>query len=238
MDLVESKFIQRPLMEISQLDNWRKLSARLSNHPKLFLQHMITSTKLSNANRHFKALEKLVPNHTAKDLMEIEFSKKKWISEIPSSLSQFEKILQFYDELEFIFYNLRSCIDSLLWEIKLMFELNCSKAAHVVPEMEKNFKEEEITKQLRSLKEKNWFKYLSEIRNNLIHRWLPEVAIDEELLLYLPRRISTNETNPQDYILGKQYELFSCLDELRKNIMDFLEKGYKILVQDFPKLVS
>jgi len=90
--------------------NWKKLSARLSD-PELF-QHCITSTKLYNAKRHFKILKGLVPNQTARDLIKIEFGKKKLIYEIPSSPSK--KNLQFYDELEFIFYNLRSCIDSFL----------------------------------------------------------------------------------------------------------------------------
>ena len=233
MDLVASKFITRPLIAISQMENWRKLSARLSDR-ELFLQHHITSTKLNNAKRHFKALEKLVPNHTAKDLFKIEFGKKKRISEIPSSLS--EKILQFYDELEFIFYNLRSCIDSFLWEINLIFKLECSKAAQVRDAMNSKCEEKEIINLLINLQKEEWFMYLSETRNNLTHRLLSEIAIAEDLKLYLPSMRLTNKPSLFFYGLEKEYELFTCLDEVTKNVMDFLEKGYKILVKDFPKI--
>ena len=213
--------------------NWKDLTAKISD-PKILKQHYVTSTKLFNAKHHFKILKEIVPTQRAIDLVRIEFGKKKLIYEIPSSPSK--KNLQFYDELEFIFYNLRSCIDSFLWEINLLFELRCSKAGQVIHVMKNKFEEKEITEQLNSLKEKTWFKYLSEIRNNLIHRLLSEVAIDKELLLYLPSRPFTNEPNPTVYNLGTEYELFTCLDELIKNAMDFLEKGYRILVKDFPKI--
>ena len=78
--------------------------------------------------------------------------------------------------------------------------------------------------------------YLSETRNNLTHRLLSEIAIAEDLKLYLPSMRLTNKPSLFFYGLEKEYELFTCLDEVTKNVMDFLEKGYKILVKDFPKI--
>ena len=76
MELTASKFIQRPLIAISQMENWRKLSAKISD-PELILQHHITSTKLYNAKRHFKTLKILLFNQAGTELIKIEFGKKR-----------------------------------------------------------------------------------------------------------------------------------------------------------------
>jgi len=235
--MVESKFIQRPWIEIKGMVNWRSMKDKIlstKKYPKLLHQHYATSTKFYNAKRHFKALKELVSNHIGKDLITIEYDKKKWISKIPATLS--ENNLQFYDELEFIFYNLRSCIDAFLWEINLIFKLECSKAAHVRDAMNKKCKENEINNLLTNLQNEEWFIYLSQIRNKFTHRLLFEIATAEDLKLYLPTMSLTKKPDLFFYGAEKEYELFNCLNELTKNVMGFLEKGYKILVLDFPKI--
>jgi len=229
--LIVSSYVSRPLVGIAQMVNWKDLTAKISD-PKLLSQHCATSTKLFNAKRHRKILKEIIPTQRATDLERIEVGKHKIIHELPSSLPI--KNLQFYDELEFIFYNLRSCIDSFLWEINFIFKLGCSKAAQVRGAMNKKCEEKEITTLLNNSQKESWFKYLNKIRNNLTHRLLSEVATWEDLKLYLPSMPFTNEPSPFFYSLEKEYELFPCLDRLAESTKDFLEKGYKILLNEFP----
>lgn len=236
ISLSKSSFISRPLVIIAKMVNWKDLTAKISD-PELHFQHHVTSTKLYNAKRHCNQLKEIVPTQRATDFERIESRKHELVLELSISLSI--KKLQFYDELEIVFYNLRSCIDSFLWEINLIFKLGCSKAAQVRDAMNIKYTEKEITKLLNNLQKECWFKYLRETRNNLTHRLLPAVAIAADLKLYLPSMRVTNKSSLFSYGLEKEYELFPCLDRLVENTQDFLEKGYNILLDEFPvRLVS
>jgi hypothetical protein len=206
------------------MNNWKELMDRISDL-RTKVQHLTTSTKLHIAKRHCDKLRNLIPTERAPDLVNIEFDKRdRIIFKPPTSLPS--KIEEFYDELEFIFYNLRSSIDSFLWEINLLLNLRhrSTNFRKFLKRLNKEYKNEEITKLLSDLQKESWFEYLSEIRNNLIHRLFSEVAISKDLKLYLPSKPKSGS-----FKLEKEFELLPCLDGLLGNVKDFLEKGYKIL---------
>ncbi len=220
-----SKIRTCPLIEIADMVNWKRMKDNIARRKKkreLFFQHYTTSTKLYIAKRHLLRLSKIIPNQKATDILNIS---KKGVKFDGSFL---KKGRDYLDELDGIFYSLRSCVDSFLWEINYTFKLGCSRATHVWDEMKKKYPEKRITKMLNNLSKEPWFRYLSDIRNNIAHYTLSEiVTFTEDLKIYLPK-------NPETacYSREKEFEVIPCLKHLWENAKEFLETGYNILVEE------
>lgn len=217
--------ITGPRVEIADMINWRILRDKIP-HSELLAQHYTTSTKLHLARRHSDKLNELIPTQKATDIMQINLNERR--AEFPPSF--LNKSSDYLSELDAFFYSLRSCVDSFLWEIILVFDLELSDAnlRRIRERMEKKHKDREMTKLLNNLRDESWFKYLNDIRNYLTHRKLSEIAtFSEDLKLYLP-----SDPKMSSYSREKKFEVIQCLQNLYVNTKDFLEKAYGLLIDE------
>jgi len=219
----------RALVQIADMVNWTSLTDKISSS-ELIVQHYTTSTKLHIAWRHFEKLSEIIPNQRATDLMVIKVEEQNIISsEFPPSFLR--KTGDYLSELDAFFYSLRSCIDSFLLQINLIFKLGLSKVylRDLVNKMNKKYKDKKISKLLRVLEDEPWFNYLKDIRNYLTHRNLSEIATySEDFRLYLP-----SDPKTSSYSREKEFEVIPCLRNLYINTKAFLEKGYGLLFDEF-----
>ena len=223
-------FITTPLIQIEGMNNWKTLLNRISDL-EVTTQHYTTSTKLHSAKRHFDKINKLIPNQKATDLMEIKVDDQghfKGTAKFTDSYLQ--KAGDYVGELDAFFYSLRSCIDSFLWEINLIFKLECRKATRVIDVMNKRCNDKRTNNLLQGLSEESWFKYLNDVRNYVIHRKLNEIAVcAEDFRLYLPKE---PENGYSSYSREKEFEVIRCAKNLLENTKEFLERGYGTILED------
>lgn len=214
-------------MEIKDTVNFELFKEKIlgAHNKELLLQHLTTSTKLYGARHHLDKLKELIPNQKSSDIgLKVESGVVKFASRLP------KKTVDYLSELDAFLYSLRSCIDSLLWEINLAFKLEFEKVyfSNLMKKMKTEHKDSKITELLYELKLEAWFQYLNDVRNNLTHRRLNEIAIHtEDQKLYLP-------SNPKNgsYLRESKFEIFPCIKKLYIDTKEFLEKAYDLLINE------
>lgn len=176
-------------------------------------------------------MKKLIPHRKITDLLIDINVDEKGIAEIEYDPEAFlEKATEYLEHIEGFFYSLRGCLDSFFWELNLVYELGLDiiYRDRIIREMEKKRNSKEITKLLQKLGNQQWFKYLSNVRNELTHHILSElVTYTEDKRIYLP-----SDPKKNDYTKNEEFEVLTCLTYLRNNVIQFLEKGYKALLRD------
>jgi len=225
-------FITGPIIQVKGMTNWKTLLDRIdrSDHG-VITQHYTTSTKLHNAHRYFEKISILIPNQKATDLMEIEVDNQGHFKRANFTNSYLQKAGDYLGEIDAFFYTLRSCIDSFLWEINLIFKLDCQKATRVIKVMNIKCNDKKTNVLLQSLGEETWFKYLNDVRNYVIHRKLHDIAICiENLQLYLPKEPWKNGYS--SYSREQEFEVITCFSNLLEKTRNFLEKGYGLVIDD------
>ena len=225
-------FITTPLIQIEGMNNWETLLNRISDH-EVTTQHYTTSTKLHSAKRHFVKINRLIPNQKATDLMEIKFDDQGHFKGAAKFADSYlEKAGDYVVELDAFFYSLRSCIDSFLWEINLIFRLKCRKATRVIDVMNEKCSDKKTNNILQGLSEESWFRYLNDVRNYVIHRKLNEIAVcAEDFRLYLPKE-PEKRYGYSSYSREKEFEVTRCINNLLESTKEFLEKGYGLIMDD------
>ena len=215
--------ITRPLTEIKRMKNSREFTTRIddSGKGKLLYQHLATTTKLYTSKRFFNKIRRI-------DIRKFP--------NFPSSLDG--NVLDYYEYIDAFFFNLRSCIDSFLWEINLYFNLGKKKlyggtGKNIDDLMKEKHPDTKITQLLISYQQFGWYKYLNRMRNQITHRYLAELIFSEKDKIYLPPDPTAFDfLKPKDFTIEDNYEVIICLENLLKNVKDFLEKGYGFLIKD------
>jgi hypothetical protein len=148
-------------------------------------------------------------------------------------LEHVQKVEDYLSERDGFIYALRSSLDSFFWEINLFFGLGIpSRNISFRRVREKMYEKEHSSKETRilleNLKNKHWFKYLRDTRNELTHHTLSELGtFTEDYKLYLP-----SDPLKSQYKREEQYEVPKCLKNLRDQTVEFLEKGYHAMWND------
>ncbi len=225
----------RPLIKIKGMTNWEIIEQSIREKKIIELgileQHFTTSCKLHTARNHLVKLGKLIPTKRITDLpVEIEVDEQKNVKSIVWHDTWIIKAEKYFEEFDGFFYSLRGCLDSFFWEINLIFKLGLKKItyAEVKKAVKKKHNEKATTKLLEKLENEHWFRYVSEVRNELTHHTLSEfITFTEDLMIYLPSDPKRNE-----YLREERYEVLTCLKTLADNTLEFLEKGYEAMMFD------
>lgn len=221
-------FITGPWIKIKDMPNWQRILEKIGEDLEKKHQHYTTSTKLHFAEYHYVKITLLIPNRKATDIMKIDPK----IQEAVFDDEYLRKTVAYLSELDALLYTLRSCIDSFLWEINLIFELGCERVTDIRCLMNIKYNRTKTNKLLKHMSNKSWFKYLNRIRNNLIHRKLSEIATyTENLHLYLPSN-PKGEITDKSYSMNEDFEVVSCINKLLNNVKEFLEIGYGLIIDD------
>ena len=197
---------------------------------ELKTQHLTTGTKFEIARCHIDKLFSLFPAKKITDLIELSYDEKtnQWtifVFNLPSYLA----CLSEYDSF---LYSLRSCIDSFLLEVNLVYGLkipsNQVNLTRVRKEMRRQYGKDDLTNHLISSFQSSWFKYLGSLRNFVAHRICSSFITSNDYRLYLPddpeaSKVSTN----------RNLEFFATLNELLMDTENFLETGFKYLQSRF-----
>ena len=223
-------FITGPWVHIADMPNWIRLSEKISDLEGR-QQHFTTSTKLHVAKLHLDRTSRLIPNQKATDLMELETDDQGHLKAVFDGI-YLQRTVDYLGELDAFFYCLRSCIDSFLWQANLFYRLGCSRAVDVWSAIKQKHMGKKINDLLQDLRHRPWFKYLNDYRNFVTHRKLSEMATyTEDLKLYLPSN-PRSESTIESYSREEDFEVVSCIRNLLRNVMEFLEKGYGLIMDD------
>ena len=225
----------RPVIEIKRMGNSREFTTKIVNSGKgeLLFQHLATTTKLNASKRFLDKISKI----DITTFLKYKYREGKTHQiELPSSLQ--DNVLDYYEYLEAFFFNLRSCIDSFLWEVVLYFDLGLKKLyedkrKNIFALMKEKHPDKKITQLLISYRQLEWYKYLNPMRNQITHRYLAELIFSKEDKIHLPPNpIALDFKKPKDFTIEHKYEVIICLENLLENVLDFLENGYDFLIKE------
>ena len=99
--------------------------------------------------------------------------------------------------------------------------------------MEEKHSDKIITQLLLNYRQLKWYRYLNQMRNQITHRYLAELLFSEEETIDLPSNpTSFLPRDQKDFTTEDKYEVIICLNNLLENVLNFLEKGYSILIKE------
>lgn len=228
-------FVTSPWIQILHMSNWIRLSEKIQQDLEKRHQHFTTSTKLYIAKLHLDEISGLIPNQKATDLMRLEKDDQGHLTAVFDGI-YLQRTAKYLSELDAFFYCLRSCIDSFLWEVNLFYKLQCRRATKVRYMIEQKHKGRKINDLLQDLWREPWFEYLRDYRNFVTHHKLSEMATyTEDSKLYLPSKPQsafTIERTNESYSREEDFEVMPCIENLLRNVTEFLEKGYGLVIDD------
>lgn len=203
--------------------NWTNLDRKILS-VELRHQHRTTATKFEIARYHLRKLKSRVPTQRVTDLIRLSYDErtnqmKVWAFNLPP-------VLEFLAEFDAFLYTLRSCVDSFLWEVNLVYDLKLRRISltSVTRKMNRYCKNDELTKHLKSLPKAKWFECLGKVRNSITHRLCSAIVTSIDYKFYMPDDPSASTPS-----ITKNLELFMILDELLQETKVFLETGFNHL---------
>jgi len=213
-----------------EIVNWKRLEQKISN-AALRNQHLITGTKFEMAEHLLRTLKSMISTKKITDLIKVSYDEKTNQMKVWDFSYVLPRVLAFLAEYEMFLYTLRSCIDSFLLEVNLIYDLKIPNhkvtIERIKNKMCRQYKDDELTKHLLDLSDPSqaeWFKYLGDLRNFVAHRICSSIITSTDYKLYLP-----DNSRARSISIEKDFEFFTKLSELLEKTKNFLELGFNYL---------